>query len=104
MRPELLFDVASQVPNRFLLVKLLAKATRGFHKPGSRIQDTANQVLVRFSRSKPIADVHSAQVSSFPSRPIKPGRKIVYTSRRSSFPSEVRSSNAILEAIRALKV
>jgi hypothetical protein len=55
MGSALIFRAKSQVPNRYLLAKLLAKATRSFHKPGSRIQDMTNDVLVRLSRSNPIA-------------------------------------------------
>ena len=48
------------VPNRFLLCKLAAKATRALHRPGTRIHDTTNDVLERFSHSKSIADVQAS--------------------------------------------
>lgn len=67
MRSELIFEAAVQVPNRFLL----AKATRGLHRPGSRIHDATNGVFVRFSRSNPIADVQQrTQFRSVASRHI----------------------------------
>jgi hypothetical protein len=58
MRSELVFGAMAHIPNRFLLTKLASKATRKFHKPNTRIQDTTNDVFVRFSRANPIATVH----------------------------------------------
>jgi hypothetical protein len=57
MRSELIFCAMEHVSNRYLLTKLASKATRKFHRPNTRIQDTANDVFVRFSRSRliPIA-------------------------------------------------
>jgi hypothetical protein len=57
MRSDLVFGAHALVPNRFLLCKLAAKATRAFHRPGTRIHDTTNDVLERFSHAKSIADV-----------------------------------------------
>lgn len=57
MRSELVFGAMAHVSNRFLLTKLAAKGTRKFHKPHTRIQDTMNEVFVRFSRSNPIQKV-----------------------------------------------
>jgi len=54
MRSELVFGAMAHVSNRFLLTKLASKATRKFHRPNTRIQDTTNDVFVRFSRSSPI--------------------------------------------------
>jgi hypothetical protein len=54
MRSELIFGAMEHVSNRYLLTKLASKATRKFHRPNSRIQDTANDVFVRFSRFSPI--------------------------------------------------
>jgi hypothetical protein len=59
MRSELVFGAMAHVSNRFLLTKLASKATRKFHKPNTRIQDTTNEVLERFSRSRPITKVRS---------------------------------------------
>ncbi len=58
MRSELVFGAMAHISNRYLLMKLASKATRKFHKPNTRIQDTANDVLVRFSRAIPISNVH----------------------------------------------
>jgi hypothetical protein len=57
MRSELIFGAMAHVSNRFLLTKLASKATRKFHRPNTRIQDTANDVFLRFSRSSPIPAV-----------------------------------------------
>jgi hypothetical protein len=54
MRSELIFGAIAHVSNRFLLTKLASKATRKFHRPNTRIQDTTNDVFVHFSRSSPI--------------------------------------------------
>lgn len=54
MRSELVFRAMTHVSNRFLLIKLASKAIRELHRPNSRIQDTANDVLVRFSRANPM--------------------------------------------------
>ena len=55
MRSELVFSATTHVSNRFMLTGLAAKAVRRFHRPNTRIQKTANDVLVRFSRDNPIA-------------------------------------------------
>jgi hypothetical protein len=55
MRSKLVFGAMAHVPNRFLLTKLAAKATRKLHRPNTRIQETINDMLVRFSRSNPVA-------------------------------------------------
>jgi hypothetical protein len=57
MRSKLVFKAITQVPNRFLLVKLASKATRALHRPNSRGQDTMNDVFVRVSHANPIARV-----------------------------------------------
>jgi hypothetical protein len=66
MRSKLVFGAITQVPNRFLLVKLASRATRALHRPNSRIQETMNDVLVRFSYANPMARVLDADtVQSF---------------------------------------
>jgi hypothetical protein len=54
MRSDLVFGVMTNIPNRFLLSQLASKATRKLHRSGTRMQDTTNDVLVRFSRANPI--------------------------------------------------
>jgi len=58
MRSDLIFDAFTHVLNRYQFCGLAATATRQFHKPRSRIQDTMNDVLMRFSKSCP---VHKSQ-------------------------------------------
>ena len=57
MRSELVLCAMTYVSNRFLLTKVAAKATRKFHRPNTRIQDTANEVFGRFRHANPLAVV-----------------------------------------------
>jgi hypothetical protein len=45
MRSDLVFDAVHTLRNRYTLCQLASKATRKFHKPNTRIQDTTNDVL-----------------------------------------------------------
>lgn len=47
MRSDLIYDALDTVNNRYLLCQLVSKATRKFHRPATRIQETMNDVLVR---------------------------------------------------------
>ena len=60
MRSELIFGAMTNVSNRFLLTRLASKATRSFHRPNTRIEDTVNQVLERFTHTGPVASVSYA--------------------------------------------
>ena len=53
MRSDLVFGALSQVSNRYQLCQLASKATRKLHKPNTRLQDTANEVLARFHTTNP---------------------------------------------------
>jgi hypothetical protein len=55
MRSDLIFGALAHVKNRYQLCQLAAKATRKLHKPNTRLQDTTNEVLVRFRDSDPAA-------------------------------------------------
>jgi hypothetical protein len=55
MRSKLVFGAMTYVSNRFLLTSLASKATRSFHRPNTRIEDTANEVFGRFSHANPLA-------------------------------------------------
>lgn len=57
MRSDLIFGALSHVRNRYELCQLASKATRKLHKPNTRLQDTANEVLVRFRHSNPAYSV-----------------------------------------------
>lgn len=64
MRSKLVFDAMAYVNNRYLLSQLVAKATRKLHKPGTRMQDTANDVLIRVSQSSPVRALVTERKSS----------------------------------------
>jgi hypothetical protein len=67
MRSELIFGAMTYVSNRFLLTRLASKATRSFHRPNTRIEDTANEVLERFAHVDPLAGVsYAGNLQSFP--------------------------------------
>ncbi len=51
MRSDLVFPAVKAVKNRYMLCQLASKATRKFHKPSTRVQDTMNEVLNRFAKS-----------------------------------------------------
>ncbi|HUB20651.1 MAG TPA: hypothetical protein VL990_18570 [Acidobacteriaceae bacterium] len=61
MRSELIFGALTHVTNRYQLCQLASKATRKLHKPNTRLQDTMNDVLVRFRESSPAAAVLTRQ-------------------------------------------
>jgi len=52
MRSELVFEAVTTLRNRYTLCQLASKATREFHKPNTRIQDTTNEVLNRIADSE----------------------------------------------------
>ena len=51
MRSNLIYESLRPVRNRYMLCQLVSKATRLFHKPNTRIQETMNEVLVRVSKA-----------------------------------------------------
>ena len=60
MRSDRVFDALQTLRNRYMLCQLASKATRRFHKPNTRIQETMNEVLERFSTS---ADLEKARAT-----------------------------------------
>ncbi|HEY6446907.1 MAG TPA: DNA-directed RNA polymerase subunit omega [Acidobacteriaceae bacterium] len=54
MRSELVYGATKNLGNRYLLVRAAAQAIRKFHRPNTRIADTANEVLAWFGRANPI--------------------------------------------------
>ena len=46
-RSDLVFEALHTFRNRYMLCQLASKATRRFHRPNTRIQETMNQVLNR---------------------------------------------------------
>jgi hypothetical protein len=47
MRSDLVFEALHTLRNRYMLCQLASKATRKFHRPNTRIQETMNEVLER---------------------------------------------------------
>jgi hypothetical protein len=62
MRSDLIFGALAHVENRYQLCQLASKATRKLHKPNTRLQDTTNDVFVRFHHSSPVA-AHAVSAS-----------------------------------------
>jgi len=56
MRSDLIYDALTTLPNRYMLCQVASKATRKFHKPNSRIQETMNEVLQRFGTARGKSD------------------------------------------------
>lgn len=68
MRSDLIFGALAHVKNRYQLCQLAAKATRKLHKPNTRLQDTTNEVLIRFRHSNPAAPVASVETARIADR------------------------------------
>ena len=64
MRADLTFMALAHESNRYLLIRLMAKATRKLHRPNTRLQDTMNDVFERFGCPKPRADRRVAEAAS----------------------------------------
>jgi hypothetical protein len=45
MRSRKVFGALHSLKNRYILCQLASKATRKFHRPNTRIQETMNEVL-----------------------------------------------------------
>ena len=54
MRSDLIYGALAHITNRYQLCQLASKATRKLHKPNTRLQDTTNEVLVRFHSKSPM--------------------------------------------------
>ena len=66
MRSDLVFGALSHVSNRYQLCQLASKATRKLHKPNTRLQDTTNEVLVRFRSTNPGTQLPTAVPAARP--------------------------------------
>ena len=64
MRADLTFMALAHESNRYLLTRLIAKATRKLHRPNTRVQDTMNDAFKWFGCSKPRADRRAAEAPS----------------------------------------
>ncbi len=56
MRSQLIFGALTHVRNRYELCQLASKAARKLHKPTTRLQDTMNDVLIRFRHDNPLGE------------------------------------------------
>ncbi|RRA48666.1 DNA-directed RNA polymerase subunit omega [Acidipila sp. EB88] len=56
MRSDLIFGALAHLENRYQLCQLASKATRKLHKPNTRLQDTTNEVLLRFHEENPASE------------------------------------------------
>jgi hypothetical protein len=65
MRSDLIYDALDTVTNRYLLCQLVSKATRQFHKPNTRVQETMNDVLARVGGA-----VQAEEVITVPTRTV----------------------------------
>ena len=55
MRSDLVFAAQQRLPNRYMLCRVLASATRKFHKRATRIEDTTDAMLRRISNANAAA-------------------------------------------------
>jgi hypothetical protein len=105
MRSDLVFGAMKQVSNRFLLTQALAKATRGLHKPGARIQDTTNYVLTCFGSANPISQRDGGPIAAaITTRRSKSPVAVVPQSKRPKFPANHGGPPSPPEALRCLVV
>ena len=72
MRSDLIYDALRTVKNRYMLCQVASKATRRFHKPNTRIQETMNEVLARFGESDSAEQV------------VRPPEKVAEAQRRAA--------------------
>jgi hypothetical protein len=101
MRSDLVFGATKHVSNRYLFVRALAKATRGFHKPGTRIQETTNDVLKRLGQANPIARGGAVPIAaSIPTRHRRPLVAITHQSKRLNVPAILEGPHSLSEALR----
>ena len=103
MRSDLVFGAITNVPNRFLLSQLASKTARKLHRSGTRMQDTANDVLVRFGRANPIGSEQTLRerlVVPLRSRATHP--LIRYETEVVTLPPAKENSNPLCEISRAL--
>src|ERR1700755_3478133 len=84
MRSDLVFDALHTMRNRYMLCQLASKATRKFHRPSTRIQETMNGVLDRIADSERQAvlsepgNVAEAQTRGAYPTPAFPPRRLLF--------------------------
>ena len=71
MRSDKVFEALHTLQNRYMLCQIASKATRKFHKPNTRIQDTTNDVLNRISdNERASAQIHRKQAGNSQHQPL----------------------------------
>src|ERR1700685_2094448 len=96
MRSDLVFGAMTHVPNRYLLCQVASKAARKLHRPGNRMQDTANDVLTRVSLENPIASVRALRKPLMgPLHPYRTPPVIPHESEVARFIPARESSNSV---------
>lgn len=68
MRSHLIYGAIAPVQNRYMLCQLVSKATRKFHRPATRVQDTMNDVLVKVARARDTGNIMAIAASLADSR------------------------------------
>ena len=61
MRSDKIFGALDRVQNRYKLCQLTAQATRKFHRPNTRVQETMTEVLERFSNTRSLEKARATQ-------------------------------------------
>ena len=103
MRSDLVFGAMTHASNRFLLAKALATATRKFHRPGTRIQDTTNDVLARFCLAKTVAGINAVQIpATVPLRRSRLQPAIPHKSKSLAIPAMQTAPQALSETLWAI--
>jgi hypothetical protein len=99
MRSDLVFGAIKVVPNRYLLSQLAAKVARKLHRPGTRMQDTTNDVLLRFSGASPIGcEPALRECLAVQSRPVMARPAIAYQSDAVTLPPARENSESLSES------
>jgi hypothetical protein len=57
MRSDKVFEALHTVQNRYMLCQLASKATRKFHRPNTRIQETTNEIFLKIAGAEKNDDV-----------------------------------------------
>ena len=68
MRSHLIYGALAPVQNRYMLCQLVSKATRKFHRPQTRVQETVNNVLGTFAAANTTERVMAIGPASVPAR------------------------------------
>ena len=63
MRSELVFAAERSLPNRYSLCRLVSTATRKFHRPNTRIEETTDLVLRRIAKANAgVGELDNAEI------------------------------------------